>query len=47
MVCVPGASMQARATQAFRSVSPIPTTPSSVSISTTIVSWLELVASTS
>ena len=44
---VPGASMQARAIQAFRSVSPIPVRPSSVSISTTIVSCAELVAPTS
>ena len=47
MVCVPGASMQARAIHAFRSVSPMPTRPSSVSSSTTIVSWFELVASAS
>src|SRR5438128_1982696 len=44
IVCVPGASMQARAIHAFRSVSPIPTMPSSVTTSTTIVSWAELVA---
>ena len=47
IVCVPGASMQARAIHALRSVSPIPVRPSSVSISTTIVSWAELVAPTS
>jgi hypothetical protein len=39
--------MQARATQALRSVSPMPVMPSSVSTSTTIVSWFELVASAS
>ena len=47
IVWVPGASMQARAIHALRSVSPIPVRPSSVSISTTIVSWAELVAPTS
>ena len=44
IVCVAGASMQARAIQALRSVSPIPTRPSSVTTSTTIVSCAELVA---
>ena len=38
MVCVPGASMQARATQALRSVSPMPLMPSSVCTSTTMSS---------
>ena len=47
MVCMPGASMHSRATQAFRSVSPIPVMPSSVCTSTTMSSWLELVASRS
>ena len=47
LVWVPGASMQARAIHAFRSVSPTPVTPSSVSISTTMVSCAELVAPTS
>src|SRR5690348_13119132 len=47
MVWVPGASMQARAIQALRSVSPIPTRPSSETTSTTIVSCAELVASRS
>jgi hypothetical protein len=47
IVCMPGASMHARAIQALRSVSPTPTRPSSVSIWTTMVSWFELVASTS
>src|SRR2546430_12943150 len=47
IVCVPGASMQARAIQALRSVSPTPTMSSSVTTSTTIVSCAELVASTS
>src|SRR5207244_13451978 len=32
IVCVPGASMQARAIQALRSVSPTPTMPSSESV---------------
>ena len=43
----PGASMHSRATQAFRSVSPIPVMPSSVCTSTTMSSWFELVASRS
>ena len=47
IVWVPGASMQARAIHALRSVSPMPTRPSSVSISTTTVSCAELVAPTS
>ena len=47
IVCVPGASMHSRATQAFRSVSPIPVMPSSVCTSTTMSSWFELVASRS
>src|SRR5438876_640403 len=40
---MPGASMQARAIHALRSVSPIPTMPSSVCTSTTMSSWAELV----
>src|SRR3954454_8798061 len=44
IVCVPGDSMQARAIHALRSVSPMPTSPSSVITSTTIVSCDELVA---
>ena len=47
MVWVPGASMQARATHALTSLSPTPTKPSSVSISTTMSSCAELVASAS
>ncbi len=44
MLCVPGASMQARAIQGLTSVSPIPVTPSSVWISTTMSSCAELAA---
>ena len=44
IVCVPSASMQALAIQAFTSDSPMPDNPSSVMISTTMSSWAELVA---
>jgi hypothetical protein len=44
MLCVPGASMQARAIHGLTSLSPIPVTPSSVWISTTMSSWAELAA---
>jgi hypothetical protein len=39
--------MHARATQALRSVSPIPVIPTSVWTSTTMSSWFELVAALS
>ncbi len=44
MLCVPGASMQARAIHGLTSVSPRPLIPSSVWISTTTSSWAELAA---
>ena len=47
MVCVPRASMHARAIQGLTSLSPMPLTPSSVWISTTMSSCADDVAPTS
>ena len=47
IVCVPRASMQARAIHGLTSLSPMPLTPSSVWISTTMSSCAEDVAPTS
>ena len=47
MMWVPGASIRAFAAQGLVSVSPIPTSPSSVWIRTTRLSWAELQAAAS